>query len=652
MLPHDVDAEEQVIAYALTDPIGKGDLLAALRPEEFANPARGDLWRVMQGLASEHGPSAVDEVLVRDRVRQLKALSAVETRHVLDHVAGTVTTNLPPDPIGTARLEKAATVKRLARQRAGIEVLLKGFAPLYQRDCNPVDIVVELDAVLRGLVSDWQSDGMPPHQQKQPDLFPLLTDLEAEQLKPQQGILGDILYEDSLAFLYGRSGWWKSFVALSWALSIAAGVDWLGKRVIAGDVVYVTAEGARGVGKRITAWKQRHGLEGQSVRLHVLGVPVHLLRPEEVGRLIRSIQAKSSQPVLVVIDTLDRSMAGGNENDTQDASALIAAADAVRTEFGCCVLFIHHVGVADMSRQRGSSVFRGAADTEIRVAAIGPGAQKDTLEPGDVIQVTCQKPKENEPFTPLSLTTERETWATGDGEILGSLVIIAAEKSAEVKARVKPADLRGNRKTAYDALAELCASPAGGGTYAEWQAASKLVESSFKEARKKLIEWDLVRQNERAQYYVHVEPDIPPGPKGQESAKSGPVGPDETDEADEETGPIGPTDAGPGGEQENTGAAAGPKDQHSLYASVPLALPNEALDGQNWKQTTEQGQRTNDTVESIGPLALDTDEPRCVVCGSIELDRFDAHGSAFCADHWTLPETPEDMATTTDSEVQ
>jgi hypothetical protein len=303
----------------------------------------------------------------------------------------------------------------------------EGIAPLFQRDCDPVDTLAGLGALLGAMAEGAHDDGA---RSAKSNLFPLMTDLEAEALTPLQGILGDILYEDSLAFLYGRSGWWKSFLVLSWALCVAAGVDWLGKTAITGDVIYVCAEGARGVGKRITAWKHHHGMAGQSVRLHVLGVPVHLLHQGETDRLVRSIKAKSSKPVLVVIDTLARAMAGGNENDTQDAGALIAAADLIRTEFKCCVLFVHHVGVADTSRQRGSSAFRGAADMEIRVAAMGAAAQKDMLEPGDVIQVTCQKPKDSDGFAPVSLTTGRQTWATDEGQILGSLVIVHAQAAA------------------------------------------------------------------------------------------------------------------------------------------------------------------------------------------------------------------------------
>ena len=54
-----------------------------------------------------------------------------------------------------------------------------------------------------------------------------------------------------VALLYGKSQGFKSFVALHLMLSIANGLTWAGKRVEQGKVVYIAAEGAAGMRKRI-----------------------------------------------------------------------------------------------------------------------------------------------------------------------------------------------------------------------------------------------------------------------------------------------------------------------------------------------------------------------------------------------------------------
>src|SRR5258708_11515721 len=106
--------------------------------------------------------------------------------------------------------------------------------------------------------------------------FQQLTDVQAENLQPVEGILGDVLFEDSIAFLYGRSGRWKSFIALAWALCIATGLYWLGRKVNPGPVVYVTAEGARSFGKRGRARKRPNDVEEQT-ETYLLPEAVHLL---------------------------------------------------------------------------------------------------------------------------------------------------------------------------------------------------------------------------------------------------------------------------------------------------------------------------------------------------------------------------------------
>ncbi len=67
----------------------------------------------------------------------------------------------------------------------------------------------------------------------------LLTDVEAENLPRQHGFLGDILFADSIAFLYGPSGIWKTFVALDWGLTSAAGGYWFDHEISQGSAVFI-----------------------------------------------------------------------------------------------------------------------------------------------------------------------------------------------------------------------------------------------------------------------------------------------------------------------------------------------------------------------------------------------------------------------------
>lgn len=279
--------------------------------------------------------------------------------------------------------------------------------------------------------------------------FRLMSDEEVESLEPARGILGNVLFEDSIAFLYGRPGRWKSFVAIDWGLSIATEHAWHGRPVVGGDVVYIAAEGARSIGARIRAWKQYHGVTGRT-RFKVLGVPVHLLDPEQVLDLCATIRAQTSDLRLVMIDTLARSMAGGDENATKDANAVFDAADIIKREFGSCVLLIHHTGKDGAKGMRGNSAFLGNADTVIRVASDDRTDGKERLEVGETITLISEKPKDAEPFADIRLTTERVALASDTSDLRTSLVITPTTAAARPASR--PARLTVEQQQALDVL--------------------------------------------------------------------------------------------------------------------------------------------------------------------------------------------------------
>jgi RecA-family ATPase len=69
--------------------------------------------------------------------------------------------------------------------------------------------------------------------------------------------------------------------------------------------------------------------------------------------------------VVVCIDTLNRSIAG-SENDDETMSAYVRAADDIRAAFGCLVIIVHHCGHGG-DRPRGHSSLMGALDVQISV---------------------------------------------------------------------------------------------------------------------------------------------------------------------------------------------------------------------------------------------------------------------------------------------
>ena len=82
--------------------------------------------------------------------------------------------------------------------------------------------------------------------------------------------------------------------------------------------------------------------------------------------LIAAIRAALTEPpVVVVLDTLNRSLVGSESSDT-DMSNYVRAADAIRDAFTCAVIIVHHCGIND-SRPRGHTSLTGAADAQLAV---------------------------------------------------------------------------------------------------------------------------------------------------------------------------------------------------------------------------------------------------------------------------------------------
>ena len=72
---------------------------------------------------------------------------------------------------------------------------------------------------------------------------------------------------------------------------------------------------------------------------------------------------------MVVIDTLSRALAGGDENSSADMGAFVKRCDEIRAATGAALHVIHHAGKNTAKGARGHSLLRAAVDTEIEIEA-------------------------------------------------------------------------------------------------------------------------------------------------------------------------------------------------------------------------------------------------------------------------------------------
>src|SRR5262249_22835595 len=87
----------------------------------------------------------------------------------------------------------------------------------------------------------------------------------------------------------------KTFVGLSMACAIAAGIAWCGFPTIKGKVLYICGEGFFGVLRRVKAWEKLHGVEtGDNLRL--LRVPINFFEKADFENALMALKVQGFEP--------------------------------------------------------------------------------------------------------------------------------------------------------------------------------------------------------------------------------------------------------------------------------------------------------------------------------------------------------------------
>jgi hypothetical protein len=291
-----------------------------------------------------------------------------------------------------------------------------------------------------------------------PDIKPRFQLRRFDELKigtERTYLVKGLIPRTGLVVVWGPPKCGKSFWTFDLVLHVALGREYRDRRVQQGAVVYCAFEGGGGYNARAEAFRQRHLPEDhENFDFFLLDAQIDLVADHK--EIIAAIRAQNATPTCVVLDTLNRSLAGSESND-KDMALYIRAADAIREAFGCVVIIVHHCGVDD-TRPRGHTSLTGAVDAQL-------AARRDAAEN---VLVTVEWMKDGAEGDVIASRLERiEIGTDVDGDAISSCVVVPADSTA-LATRVVSRRLSDRQRLALDALNEATLA-SGRPPPLEWQ---------------------------------------------------------------------------------------------------------------------------------------------------------------------------------------
>lgn len=164
----------------------------------------------------------------------------------------------------------------------------------------------------------------------------------------------------NLALLYGEPGSLKSFVVLDMLECINHGSQWHGIDTRQTNALYVSAEGGRGVQKRLEAWSLHYG---QPSMVRVITRPIDIFKGFEIESLVEV--CRRMEVGIIAFDTFNRTTPGLEENSAKDTGIVLGHVQKL-TRAGITVLIVHHTP-RSADNPRGSTALEGSTDHGIRI---------------------------------------------------------------------------------------------------------------------------------------------------------------------------------------------------------------------------------------------------------------------------------------------
>jgi RecA-family ATPase len=189
-------------------------------------------------------------------------------------------------------------------------------------------------AFMSGYSSDVTSEGLKERYPAIPandnDRFEVTWFDEVNDSVVKEEILEGVLGTGEFSLFVAKPGTAKSVLVGDIGLHIAAGLEWHGRKVKQGLVIFFAAERKRLTERRVAAWRKKHGKT--KLPFAVVGgkldLTTGLVDAKALASTISQLETKPGMPcVLVILDTVTRTFGPGDQHQSRDMQKYVQSVD-------------------------------------------------------------------------------------------------------------------------------------------------------------------------------------------------------------------------------------------------------------------------------------------------------------------------------------
>lgn len=458
--PHDMEAEEAVIASVLVDPDAWARVSGLVRPEDFFKEKNGWIFQACANLVADGvglNQVTVGHALARaDRLEEMGGLAYLSR----------LVTELPT-PVGVEYY--AQIVRRDALYRSAIERAARLQQTAYRADGH-----------LPELLDDFQRAGEELRAAAQVILgsagrFEVLEGAAfAEPVGDAPHVIEGIAPRPGFTVIAGMGESFKSWITEDMGLSVAAGFNWLARFITEqGPAVIFDQEVDKGeVTRRLQKLAAGRKLDLTALPIAaIVDEGLDLDKPSDLAAVIDAIKRRGA--IAAIFDSVGDFFPGINLKADEEVRPAIAKFKRIGRETGAAIIGVHHLRKSSKEgvntteeRLFGSVYWRNDADSyfafqlhgEDRVL-VAPGKSRRGKRP-DPFLITCDG-EDVDPFVRFSFAGEADESLDKQGRaeawVLGMLAERGPTRRPDLHAAADAAKVAGKR-TITNVLGSLVGS--------------------------------------------------------------------------------------------------------------------------------------------------------------------------------------------------